>query len=548
MKKQRIAIIGGGVSGLATAYNLFNSDNGFECKIDIYEANDYLGGNADTAKVDLGVIKDLDMAASNQDEQKHLIRKADLGVDDFNRDTYKNIVRIMDEIGFKDFRPLEDTASFFTLDGSKVLTADENLFHGTSDPNIVVSEELASAYSTFMADAVRDINQADKKYNRYTVDQYVTEYLSRPGVDKALIKEMRDCLLYPRINAMYFLDDVTGPAGMPLLAVMRYYIIQEGFKEDDPNPPSPDRNYFIKGAQDWIDKLAKYLKKNNKDNLTIIHNAQAKVFVEKDQVMVYVPPKEGATGLPEPQIYNKVVVTCHADDAMRAIKQGLNQDLVNVLDKVRYTNSIAVAHTFAGVLPQDRNAWRSYNVLINEGQSIHPYSMTYVMNRHRNDSAVWYEQDSQGVPIMKTTKYNKAGMPQYFVTLNPCVSIPDKYVLKTPAGEERKPAGYFKNFKANEEILPGWRHLGGAEGPEQPVIGWFKHNVLNFDCLDAQMELKELQGGDHKNLYFTGGWTHGAGLHEECWEIAEEVVKELIKHEQALETKSSECHQAEPVH
>ena len=93
-----------------------------------------------------------------------------------------------------------------------------------------------------------------------------------------------------------------------------------------------------------------------------------------------------------------MVMTCHADDAMRAIKQGMSQGLINVLDKVRYTNSIAVAHTFAGVLAPDRNAWRTYNVLIREGQAIHPYSMTYVMNRHRNDAAVWYETDAHGTP------------------------------------------------------------------------------------------------------------------------------------------------------
>ena len=54
MKKQRIAIIGGGVSGLAVAYNLLQQTTTFDCDIDIYEANDYLGGNADTALVDLG--------------------------------------------------------------------------------------------------------------------------------------------------------------------------------------------------------------------------------------------------------------------------------------------------------------------------------------------------------------------------------------------------------------------------------------------------------------------------------------------------------------
>ncbi|MEN8802023.1 MAG: NAD(P)-binding protein [Thiogranum sp.] len=550
MEKQRIAIIGGGVSGLAVAYNLLQQTTKFECVIDIYEANEYLGGNADTAQVDLGEIKD-PLLANTRSNKRHLIRKADLGVDDLNMDTYTRIKRIMDEIGFKDYRPLEDTACFFTLNGSKVLTADGELRHGTSDPNIAVSDELASTYSKFMAAAAQAIEHEGRKkeYKRYTVGQYVADYMKQAtGKDIPMIEEMRDCLLYPRINAMYFVDDVTGPAGMPLRAVMQYYIIQEGFKHDDPNPPTPKRNYFLNGAQAWIDKLAEYLLNKYADRLKIIRNAQASIYVEKSQVSISVPPGQGTSGLPKPQSYDKVVMACHADDAMRAIKHGMSQGLINVLDKVRYTNSIAVAHTFAGVLAPDRNAWRTYNVLIREGQAIHPYSMTYVMNRHRNDAAVWYETDAHGTPVMKTTEFNKAGMPQYFVTLNPCVPIPDEYVLKTPEGEARKPAGYFKEFKNNEEMLPGWRQLGGVEGEGQPVIGWFKHNVLNFDCLDAQEQLAELQGGDYMNLYFAGGWTRGAGLHEECWKMAEELVKIMTQHEASLQGKNPHSEQHETTY
>ncbi len=538
MKKQRIAIIGGGVSGLAMAYNLLDAKHDFNCEIDIYEASDFLGGNADTANVDLGEIKDPFLAqavTAVPNAKPHLIRKADLGVDDFNLETYTKIVGIMQEIGFTDYRPLEDTASFFTLDGSKVLTADGDLLHGTSDPKIAISEALNSTYNSFMAAAAKAITDHSAKYHSYTVGQFVAEYSEHLTDDDNLFIEMRDCLLYPRINAMYFVDDITGPSGMPLRAVMRYYIIQEGYNPD--HSPQPRRNYFLDGAQAWIDKLANYLLNKYAGQLKIFYNAQASVLVEENRVSISVPPKRGAMGLANIEAYDKVVMACHADDALRAIKQGLGQPLTNVLDKVRYTSSIAIAHTFAGVLPPDKNAWRTYNVLIRNGQAIHPYSMTYVMNRHRNDAAVWYEKNEHGIPIMKTTKYNKAGMPQYFVTLNPCVPIPDEYVLKTPKDEQRKPAGYFKNFTENEEKLPGWQLMIEAAGGGQPVIGWFKHNVLNFDCLDAQQELKALQGGAFQNLYFTGGWTNGAGLHEECWEVAKEVAVEIIK-QQSLQEKS----------
>ncbi|MGB5299639.1 MAG: NAD(P)-binding protein, partial [Thiogranum sp.] len=71
MKKQRIAIIGGGVSGLAVAYNLLQQTTKFDCEIDIYEANEYLGGNADTALVDLGERKE-PLSANTRSNESHL--------------------------------------------------------------------------------------------------------------------------------------------------------------------------------------------------------------------------------------------------------------------------------------------------------------------------------------------------------------------------------------------------------------------------------------------------------------------------------------------
>lgn len=545
MEQIRIAIIGGGVSGLATAYNLLDPTNQFQCHIDIYEATDYLGGNADTAKVDLGIIKEPLLANDNvTPERKHLIRMADLGVDDFNRDTYKRIVKIMKQIKFTDYRPLEDTACFFKEDGTVVLTADDALYHGTSNPDTAIDETLSETYNTFMNAAVVALQDEPDKYNSFTVERFVDEYIENAKSQAVEdIERMRDHLLYPRINAMYFVDDVTGPPGMPLRAVMQYYIIQEGFNPD--NPPTPDRNYFIHGAQSWIDRLAEYLEDEYGDNLEILKGQQADVYVEENQVTIR--PRETVSNKAlEERVYDKVIMACHADDALQSIRHGLTQDLTNMLDSVRYTNSIAVAHTYAGVLSPDRNAWRTYNVLIRDGRAIHPYSMTYVMNRHQNDAAVWYEEED-GVPVLRTTDYNKAGMPQYFVTLNPFRPIPEKYVLRTPKGEQRKPAGYFKVAQPDQDrgLLPGWR-FQTVPGEEEPVIGWFKHNVLDFDCLNAQAALVGLQGGRHANLYFVGGWTKGAGLHEECWDCAEEVSKKLI--DDALRTPATRTRQTEPVH
>lgn len=505
----RVAVIGGGIAGLAAAYHLTRP--GRDVEVTVFEATDHLGGNAYTVRVDLGELCRPDSPCGEGGE--HLLRWADLGVDDFNRNSYKAIVAVMDEIGFTAYRPLEDTASFATRDGRKILTADGELHHGTSDPQLRIPAELNAAYHAFMGAAAKAA--LDPAYHRTTVAQFVAEYVARHPDRAALMEDVRDDLLYPRISAMYFTDD-SGPEGMPLRAVMIYYMLQEGFDPGAETPPTPDRNYFIEGAQSWIRCLAAWLEANRA--VRIVRNAHAVVSVDAEGVDLALTAVAGDGALPPSARFDKVVMACHADDALRSIQQGLTPAIGAVLGRINYTNSRAVCHTDAELLPADRNAWRTYNVPIRQGVGMKPYRMTYVMNRLQNDAA---QPADSGEP-----DYNRFGMPQFFVSLNPEPPVRDERVLRIVREPGHTPGGYTRRLASTEQALPrGWQTLG--EGDDR-AVAWFKHNVLDFDCLDAQDALPAAQGGEHGRLYFTGGWTKGAGLHEECWLMGEVVAKAVL--------------------
>ncbi|NOX76562.1 MAG: FAD-dependent oxidoreductase [Gammaproteobacteria bacterium] len=523
----RVAIIGGGISGLAAAYHLTKpSTNRPPCKVVIYEATDHLGGNAYTVQVDLGERRDVLLAQENTATDdpapaRPFTRWADLGVDDFNLDTYTHIAAIMKDIGFTAYRPLEDTASFFTRDGSKVLTADNELRHGASNPQVRIPKALDEAYQAFMRAAAEAVGCPH--YHRYTVQQFVDEYRRKHPDVATLVDTLRDDLLYPRISAMYFVDD-SGPEHMPLRAVMNYYILQEGFKSGAKQAPSPKRNYFVEGAESWIRCLAGWLEDNR--DVSFIRNARAEVRATAGGARVSLPPQAGLRGNPPAEHFDKIVMATHADDALRAIREGVTQDIADILGRVRYTSSLAVAHTYAAnLLPADRNAWRTYNVTIRKGTAMKPYRMTYVMNRLQNDAAEWVEDGPDGHPEIKTGPYNRFGLPQFFVSLNPVTPIPDEYVLRVIRQPGQTPGGYAKHFSEDEQRLPGWHAIDEAD---DRASTWFKHNVLDFNCLDAQEMLDSAQGGDHDNLYFTGGWCKGAGLHEECWLMGEHVAKRVF--------------------
>lgn len=417
----QIAIIGGGVSALLSAFYLTRKGH----QVTIYERS-IVGGNCYTAYTPLD----------------QTVRFADLGVNDFNVPQYQEIVDLMNSLEVQ-YRPLEDTASFFHTDGSCAYTIDG----GYATP---MPADLQQGYAQFQADAPSVIN--DPKYANYTVQQYLAEAFPN-------LPALATQCIYPRVNAMYFCSD-DGAAGMPIQAVLHYYVLQEGFGTKVP----PQRMYFVGGSNQWIVKLAQ---------------ACGAQFVTGDATVSLVGQQLRVTANGTTTPYDRVVMAGHADDMLKAynIPDG---EITGFLSQFSYTISTGYAHLYEGVLPSDPRARRTYNVLIRPPGPA-PYSMSYVINHHQAD--MWNPQN------------NYWNGTTYYVTLNPFVEIPSQYVLLDQSG--------------------------------MPIVRQFKHNVLDFTALNAQQSLwnppqKQIQG--RYGVYFTGGWTVGAGLHIECFHSAVQVT------------------------
>lgn len=108
----RVAIIGGGVSGLSLAYYLqkFGSEAARQIEITLFERKATLGGNAETVWVDLGNRR---MPGKPETPYR---RWADLGVNDVNLATYHRLRTILAEIGeLERMKPLENTECYFKI-------------------------------------------------------------------------------------------------------------------------------------------------------------------------------------------------------------------------------------------------------------------------------------------------------------------------------------------------------------------------------------------------------------------------------------------------
>lgn len=513
-----IAVIGGGVSGLSAAYYIQQEAlrGGQTLDITVYERNPQFGGNADTAVVNLGQWQN-----GHGEPVKPFIRWADLGVNDVNLATYVKLQAMMKDVGYLQYmKPLQDTCSYFKEDGSQYLTDDAALCNGVSDPrfNLLNADggqlsPLAAVLHQHAIDLVAPPAGGPPSVPvSYTVAQYFADCIANPeGMlaasahrlkmpiiwgDAAMarrIERIRDEIYFPRISAMYFTDDETGPGGMPLQSPFDYYRVQEG-------GVTPDRRYFACGAQHWLQCLALTVAERSTDKVRVRHHMGAPVKVSVSPAGAVVTP----AGQP-PAHADLVLMALHADDSLQVLSfNGMARDAVThieqTLGQVRYTRSYGVCHTDERLLPANRSAWRTFNVLIHApDQQIQPYRMSYVENFHQNDPS--------------NPALDRIGLPMFFTSL-----VPDLHLVQANAVLPRVPAG------------KAW--------------AMFKHNVLNAACIAAQAQMKKINEDNAKAasmpLFFGGGWTLGAGLHEQCLAQSQRLAQwalAYIGHRQASFTE-----------
>lgn len=532
----RLAIIGGGVSGLSSAYYLLQqaSPGDRPLHIDIYERKATLGGNADTVVVDLGDYID------GKGLPHAYLRWADLGVNDVNLATYVKLKAIMEQIGYLDkMKPLQDTTSYFNRGGSLALTDDEALRDGVSDPAF----NLDNADDGLLAPLIKVVHRSALNLlgsitPQYTVGHFFNACVAQPAamlgkaaaqlripIDwedpqlQARLTQVRDVIYYPRIAAMYFTDE-RGPAVLPLQSPFEYYRLQEG---EGAGAAAPDRRYFEHGAQKWLEALAAWLLAQSGELVQIAIHTETAVSAQVSFGHVLLHGQGNASA-----DYDLCVLATHADDTMGLLKfdsdmSDWGRKIGGVLSQVSYTRGYAVCHTYAGLMPQNKNIWRTYNVLQREPSDLtFPYRMSYVENLHQND------------PV--NPQYSRAGLPLFLISLVKALDeIPRETMLDRVRETGRiAPAMLASLPKATqrqlhgEPLRTGYRTALDVVHPKLADKAWtvFKHNVLNAECIASQESINSFNLatartiGDGEGpacaLLFGGGWTRGAGLQEQC--------------------------------
>lgn len=319
----RVAVIGGGIAGMATAHVAQRFAD-----VTLFEASGSLGGHTDTHNLFV-------------DGRTYAV---DSGFIVFNRRNYPGFAAWLDELGV-DSRPT--SMSFgVSVDGVE---------YGTTDLRALFCQRQNLLSGSFLA-MLRDIRRFHRRAARIGQDDRRTlaEFLAEGGFSQGFAHRH----LLPMCAAIWSVR--TERARQTPIAHVARFMANHGLLQLRDRP----RWEVVEGGS------AAYVRAFAKRFRGCVRASQPVRRVERDA--------EGATLHTDAggDRYDHVVFACHADEALALVRPTPLE--CEVVGAFRFQPNRAVVHSDASAMPQRRGAWSSWNVCAGAGGEL---EFTYWMNR-----------------------------------------------------------------------------------------------------------------------------------------------------------------------
>ena len=334
----KIAVVGAGISGLVAAHRLSQS-RGSNHHVTLFEANAYPGGHTNTLDVEL-------------DGRRHAV---DTGFIVFNDRTYPNFIALLDELGIGS-RPTEMGFSVrcdrtgLEYNGSSL----NGFFARRSNLLRPSFWRMAADIAHFNRNAPRDVLVDIGLTNDSTT---VGEYLRRGGYGR----EFAEHYLLP-MGAAIWSCPVGTFAEFPIRFIVDFYQHHGLLSLTD----RPQWRVVEGGSRTYVAEILRQFPGRVRLSTPIVH-------VRRLEDAVEITPRGG-----EPEWFDHVVFSCHADQALRMLADPSESES-ELLTAFPYEPNIALLHTDPTLLPRRRRAWASWNYLLSEDPSARPV-VTYCMN------------------------------------------------------------------------------------------------------------------------------------------------------------------------
>ncbi|MBL8420683.1 MAG: FAD-dependent oxidoreductase [Dechloromonas sp.] len=331
--KQRIAVVGAGISGLATAWLL-----GRRHDVTLFEAGNYLGGHTNTVDVTL-------------EGKTHPV---DTGFLVFNEKTYPNLIALFALLGVDS---VETEMSFaVSLENPGIEWSGSNLATVFGQKRNLIRPQ----FWTMLSDILR--------FNR----ESVAWLLSHPDNQRSL----RDFLSAGRYSTAfsewYLLPMAAAiwscPTGQMLdtpLATFVRFCQNHGLLQVFDRPLW---RTVKGGGREYVRKIAAQL-----DDIRLACPVSA---VSREPAGLRVTHAGGS------EHFDQVVMACHSDQTLAILGFTASDAQREVLAAIRYQPNRAVLHTDRALLPRDERLWSAWNYAAGSGTpGEQPVAVSYLINR-----------------------------------------------------------------------------------------------------------------------------------------------------------------------
>ncbi|MEZ5706838.1 MAG: FAD-dependent oxidoreductase [Burkholderiaceae bacterium] len=332
---QRIAVVGSGIAGLASAWLLQREPSN---EVTLFESDARLGGHANTVDVTL-------------EGQTYPV---DTGFLVFNDRTYPNLIALFKHLGVASVA--SEMTFAVSLKNPDLEWAGSNLFTLFGQKRNLLRKDFWAMLG--------DMLRFNRESCAWLEDNPGDELSLRDFLAQGrYAKSFSDWYLLPMAAAIW-----SCPTGqmldMPLLTFVRFCQNHGLLQVFD----RPMWRTVQGGSRNYVGKIAAQL-----DDVRL---ACPVTGIERFGDGLLVRHGQGA------EAFDQVVMACHSDQSLRLLDEVATPMQRRVLAAVRYQPNRAVLHTDRRLLPRNQRLWSAWNYFAGHGEpGAQPVGVSYLINR-----------------------------------------------------------------------------------------------------------------------------------------------------------------------
>ena len=384
-KKKKVAVIGGGVAGLASAWHLLeNASSSFE--VQLFEAEERLGGHAHTVKIETNTTNNTDSNADDNANNNNTI-DVDIGFMVFNNDNYPNMVRWFEALQVE--QEDSDMSLSVSLDHGNTVEWNSDGLNGLLAKR---SQAMSPAFHRMVQDMLRFNSESlqllqlplDDPRRGVTIGQYLR--------DHCYSESFCSYYLLPMIAAIWSMsiEDVMQFPAEPLISFFCNHKLLQIFDRPQVRPYyscTQQRHNFCYNFEFSHSLFSSYVQWKTVQGRSQSYTLKMKELLG-DNAKVGTPImsskrlKDGTyelftIGNKSVGVFDDLIFACHPPTASMILKGAQQQndassssgggvvtsELLDILSKIEYADNAVYIHSDPNLMPKRRRAWASWNCI-----------------------------------------------------------------------------------------------------------------------------------------------------------------------------------------